>query len=73
MSAYKLEELIRLWTAEKVSVEQAIGQILLLIKERDGRLRELERRIRTLRQALDGGGGRGTRQASGKNKPVSGA
>lgn len=65
MSAYKLEELIRLWTAEKVSVEQAIGQILLLIQERDGRLRELERHIRTLRQALDGDGERRTRQVSG--------
>jgi len=71
MSAYKLEELLQLWAAGKVSVEQAIGQILQLIRERDERLRELERRMRTLRQDLDGE--HGTRPAAGRNKPVSGA
>jgi hypothetical protein len=70
MSTYKLEELIQHWAAERVTVEQAIGQMLLLIQERDKRLRDLERRIRTLRQALDGDGERRTRQACSRKKPV---
>jgi len=38
------------------AVEQAIGQILLLIQERDERLQELEGRVHSVRQALDGEG-----------------
>ncbi len=56
MSAYKLEKMIELWLAGKLTTEQAIGQILQLIQERDKRLQELEGRVSALRQALDGGG-----------------
>jgi hypothetical protein len=61
MSAYELEEVIRLWELEKLTTEQAIGQILLLIKERDKRLRELEKLVYTLRRALEGGAERKTK------------
>jgi hypothetical protein len=53
MSAYKLEELIQLWAAEKVTVEQAIGQILMLLRERDEWLRDLEGRLTILARALE--------------------
>jgi hypothetical protein len=56
MSAYKLDDVIRLWRVGKLTTEQAIGQILQLIQERDKRLQELEGRVSALRQALDGGG-----------------
>lgn len=52
MSAYKLEEVIRKWKVGQLTVEQAIGQILMLIQERDQRLQELEDRVSALRQAL---------------------
>jgi hypothetical protein len=52
MSAHELEKVIKLWELEKLTVEQAIGQILLLIKERDERLRELEGLVYSLRQEL---------------------
>jgi hypothetical protein len=58
MSAYKLKDVIRLWELGKLTTEQAIGQILLLIQERDERLQELEGRVAALRQALNGGGER---------------
>ena len=45
MSTYGLEEVIQRWSAEKLTVEQAIGQILLLIREMDERLQELENRV----------------------------
>ena len=45
MSTYGLEEVIHKWEVGKLTVEQAIGQILLLIRERDERLQELERRV----------------------------
>ncbi len=51
MSAYELETVINMWDVGKLTVEQAIGQILQLIAERDKRLQELEDRVHTLRQA----------------------
>jgi hypothetical protein len=40
MSAYELDEVIRRWDVGKLTTEQAIGQILQLIRERDERLQE---------------------------------
>ncbi len=71
MSAYKLDEVIRLWRAGKLTVEQAIGQILQLVQERDKRLQELEGRVHELRKALNRGGERNT-QAPGGRGPGSG-
>ncbi len=56
MSAYPLETVIERWKADKLTVEQAIGQILLLIQERDERLQELEGRLRVVRRVPDGDG-----------------
>jgi hypothetical protein len=40
VSNYTIEELIARWKREELTIEQAIGQILLLLKEQDQRLRE---------------------------------
>ncbi len=56
MSAYELQDVITMWDVGKLTTEQTIGQILLLIQERDKRLQELEGRVHTLRQALNGEG-----------------
>ena len=66
MSAYELEDVIQKWDVGKLTTEQAIGQILQLILERDKRLQELESRIALLHQAQNGGGERGTESAPGE-------
>ena len=43
MGAYSMEELVRRWQTGELLTEQAIGQILLLLKELDARLAKLER------------------------------
>jgi hypothetical protein len=40
VSNYTIEELIARWKREELTIEQVIGQILLLLKEQDRRLRE---------------------------------
>jgi len=45
MSTYGLDEVIRRWGRSTLTVEQAIGQILLLLQAIEERLRELERKI----------------------------
>ncbi len=52
MSAYKLKDVITMWDVSKLTIEQAIGQILQLILERDKRLQELENRVAALHLAL---------------------
>ena len=54
MSAYELKDVIQKWDVSKLTTEQAIGQILQLILERDKRLQELENRVAALHQALNG-------------------
>ena len=44
MSAYELKDVIHLWDVGKLTEEQVIGQILMLLKELHERLGELERR-----------------------------
>jgi hypothetical protein len=46
MSNYTIEELIARWKREELTIEQVIGQILLLLKEHDRRLRETAPHIR---------------------------
>ena len=65
MSTYGLDEVIHRWDVGKLTVEQAIGQILLLIRERDERLQELEGRVHLVRQTTSGDGERRTGQAPG--------
>jgi hypothetical protein len=40
---YGLDGVLRLWQVGRLTTEQAIGQILLLIRQMDERLKELER------------------------------
>ena len=40
MSNYTIDELIARWKREELTIEQVIGQILLLLKDHDRRLRE---------------------------------
>jgi hypothetical protein len=42
MGTYSLETIIREWAKEKLTAEQVIGQILLLLQEMQKRLSELE-------------------------------
>jgi hypothetical protein len=44
MGTYGLQEVIRRWKQEDLTVQQAIGQILLLLKIFEQRLQELERK-----------------------------
>jgi len=55
---YGLDGVLRLWEVGKLTTEQAIGQILLLIRQLDERVQELETLVDALRarQALEGGG-----------------
>ena len=50
MSNYTIEELIARWKREELTVEQVIGQILLLLKEQDRRLREAALQTHTRRE-----------------------
>ena len=45
MGTYGLEGVIRAWEQEQLTSEQAIGQILLLLQELEGRIRDSERGI----------------------------
>lgn len=44
MGTYGLQEIIRRWKQEDLTVQQTIGQILLLLKTIEQRLEELERK-----------------------------
>ena len=43
MGKYNLDELITLWEREKLTTEQAVGQILLVLRALNERIHELER------------------------------
>ncbi len=43
MSHYSIEELIARWKREELSVEQMIGQLLLVLREHERRLKEASR------------------------------
>lgn len=45
MGTYGLEGVLSAWKVGKLTTEQAVGQILQLLLELDGRLAELERRV----------------------------
>jgi len=44
MGNYNLDELITLWEREKLTTEQVVGQMLLVLRSLSLRIRELERR-----------------------------
>ena len=45
MSQYNLQQFIKLWAQERLTVEQAVGQLLLHIQELSERVGKLEKRI----------------------------
>jgi hypothetical protein len=45
MSAYDLNQLLRLWHTDKITAEQAIGQIIQQVQALSERVSELERRM----------------------------
>ena len=48
MGTYGLRSVIQMWELEKLTTEQAVGQILQLIAEMEKRVGDLERRYRRL-------------------------
>ena len=46
MSQYNLQQFIKLWAQEKITTEQAIGQILLQIQELTERVKQVEQQVR---------------------------
>ena len=52
MGTLGLEGVIRAWELEQLTTEQTIGQILLLMKEFEERLRDIERKYRQLNKRL---------------------
>lgn len=51
MGSYNFDELINLWEREKLTTEQAVGQVLLLLRSLSERIRDLERRLWKQEQA----------------------
>ncbi len=49
MGTYGLEEVVHRWERGTLTMEQAIGQILLLLQAIEERLRDQERRLSTSR------------------------
>jgi len=47
MSKYKLEDLVRLWATENLTPEQAMGQVLLHLRELAERVEKIERSLRS--------------------------
>jgi hypothetical protein len=43
VSNYTIEDLIARWKKDELTVEQVIGQVLLLLREHERRLREVAR------------------------------
>lgn len=44
MNGYNLDQLIKMWSREEISTEQAVGQILLQLQTLSTRLGSLEKR-----------------------------
>ena len=53
MGSYNLDALITLWEREKLTTEQAVGQMLLVLRRLSKRIGELERRLWRQEQAND--------------------
>jgi hypothetical protein len=53
MGTYGLEGVIRAWERGQLTVEQAIGQILLLLQELEAQLRSVERRLERCREGVN--------------------
>jgi hypothetical protein len=51
MATHSIPELLSMWDKDKLSAEQAIGQLLQTVEALEQRLAAAERRIRQLEQA----------------------
>lgn len=49
--AYNMQELLKKWAGEEVTVEQAIGQLLLTVEAQGKALEDLTKRVRALETA----------------------
>ncbi len=54
MSQYNLQQFVKLWAQERLTTEQAIGQILLHLQELAERLKAVEQRMRSSTAAESG-------------------
>lgn len=52
MNTYTIEQLIKLWQQEKISSEQAIGQLLLHMQRLHDELEEVKHAKEILKQSL---------------------
>lgn len=59
MSSYELSQMIKMWERDQITTEQAIGQLLLHLRQLSERIGILEKRMEQGRKGGDG------------NKPVS--
>lgn len=48
MGTYKLKQAIEMWRVGKLTVERAIGQLLLFVREDRERINEMERRLKKI-------------------------
>lgn len=46
MSQYNLQQFVKLWAQERLTVEQAVGQLLLHIRELSERMARVEQQLR---------------------------
>jgi len=53
MGTYSLEGILLAWKTEKLTTEQAIGQILQLLQDLERRVGTLEQAARALRMPVD--------------------
>jgi hypothetical protein len=58
MSRYDLEELVKMWALEKITVEQMIGQVLLHLRALADRVTVLEQNDRARSSGAPTGPGR---------------
>ncbi|MBI4671115.1 MAG: hypothetical protein HY741_05545 [Chloroflexi bacterium] len=52
MAAHSLETLLRLWALNKLTTEQAIGQILQILNELEPRVKRLEQSVAAVPASL---------------------
>lgn len=53
MGSYRLQEVIKMWEQDKLTVEQVVGQLLLHLEQLSERVGAVEKRVRRLPQEGD--------------------
>lgn len=54
MSSYELSQMIKMWERDQITTEQAIGQLLLHLRQLSERIGILEKRMEQGRKGGDG-------------------